>query len=191
MRAKPKTTIVRALAHALGGTYLTLDDVEVLAAARADPASVLRGAREPIVIDEFQRVPELLLATKALVDRNRKPGRVILTGSTRFMSLPRLSETLAGRAAILELWPFSVGETLPDIHLVPPSPWCPPSWSQAATAATRWRATLGGARAVAFAHAPPKHLARPRLAPQRPSIARRTSPFPAPACDHTQGPGPG
>ena len=76
-----KTTIVRTLARGLGGTYvsstwsprstrpLTLDDAEVLAAARADPASVLRGAREPIVIDEFQRVPELLLATKALVDR--------------------------------------------------------------------------------------------------------------------------
>lgn len=111
-RQAGKTTIVRALARALGGTYVTLDDAEALAAARADPASMLRGAREPIVIDEFQRVPELLLATKALVDRNRKPGRVVLTGSTRFMSLPRLSETLAGRAAILELWPFSVGETL-------------------------------------------------------------------------------
>ncbi len=107
-----KTTLVRALAQELGGTYLTLDDPEILVSARADPTSVLRGAREPIVIDEFQRVPEILLATKALVDRNRRPGRVILTGSTRFMSLPQLSETLAGRAAILELWPFSVGETL-------------------------------------------------------------------------------
>ena len=73
--------------------------------------SILRSSREPIVVDEFQRVPEIVLAVKAIVDRRREPGRFILTGSTRFMSIPKLSETLAGRAAILELWPFSVGET--------------------------------------------------------------------------------
>lgn len=111
-RQAGKTTLVRRLAAEIGGTYMSLDEPEVLAAAHADPMSILRSAGEPIVIDEFQRVPELLLAVKALVDRRRAPGRFILTGSTRFMSLPTLSETLAGRAAILELWPFSVGETL-------------------------------------------------------------------------------
>jgi predicted AAA+ superfamily ATPase len=74
--------------------------------------SIMRSVREPIIIDEFQRAPEILLAVKTLVDRRRAPGRFILTGSTRFMSLPKLSETLAGRAVILELWPFSVGEAL-------------------------------------------------------------------------------
>jgi len=74
--------------------------------------SIMRSGREPIVIDAFQRAPEILLAVKTFVDRHRAPCRFILTGSTRFMSLPKLSETLAGRAAILELWPFSVGETL-------------------------------------------------------------------------------
>jgi uncharacterized protein len=107
-----KTTLIRGLAAELGGTYVSLDEPEVLAAARADPMSIMRSVREPIVIDEFQRAPEILLAVKTLVDRHRAPGRFILTGSTRFMSLPKLSETLAGRAAILELWPFSVGETL-------------------------------------------------------------------------------
>lgn len=110
-RQAGKTTMVRDLASALGGTYVTLDEPEWLSAARADPSSVLRGP-EPVVIDEFQRVPEVVLAVKASVDRDRRPGRFVLTGSTRFLSIPTLSETLAGRTVILELWPLSVGEAL-------------------------------------------------------------------------------
>ncbi len=110
-RQAGKTTMVRALAQALGGTYMTFDEPDVLGAALADPAAIVRVEPGPLVIDEFQRAPGVVLAVKAAVDRRRSPGRFILTGSTRFLSLPRLSESLAGRASIMELWPFSVGET--------------------------------------------------------------------------------
>jgi len=85
-RQAGKTTMVRGLAAELGGTYVSLDEPDVLAAARADPMSIMRSVLEPIVIDEFQRAPEILLAVKTLVDRHRAPGRFILTGSTRFIN---------------------------------------------------------------------------------------------------------
>jgi uncharacterized protein len=71
---------------------------------------VLTGRGAPVVIDEFQRAPEILLAVKARVDRARIPGGFVLTGSTRFLTVPQLSESLAGRATLFELWPFSAGE---------------------------------------------------------------------------------
>ena len=89
--------------------YLTLDDPTVLAAAR-DPVGFIRGLGESAVIDEVQKAPELFPAIKLEVDRNRRPGRFLLTGSANVMLLPRLSESLAGRMEILELWPLSQGE---------------------------------------------------------------------------------
>lgn len=90
--------------------YLTLDDASVLATARADPEAFIRGFTEPVVLDEIQRAPELFLAIKAAVDRDRRPGRFLLTGSANVLLLPRLSDTLAGRMEILTLWPLSQGE---------------------------------------------------------------------------------
>lgn len=90
--------------------YLTLDDAAVLGAATADPAGFLAGIEGPIALDEVQRAPELFLAIKADVDRNRKPGRYLLTGSANVLMLPKLSESLAGRMEILPLWPLSQGE---------------------------------------------------------------------------------
>ena len=90
--------------------YLTLDDAAVLGAATADPAGFLAGIEGPIALDEVQRAPELFLAIKADVDRNRKSGRYLLTGSANVLMLPRLSESLAGRMEILPLWPLSQGE---------------------------------------------------------------------------------
>jgi len=90
--------------------YLTLDDVGVLAAARSDPAGFLAGLGGPAVLDEVQRAPELFLALKAEVDRDRRPGRFQLTGSADVLLLPRLAESLAGRMEILTLWPLSQGE---------------------------------------------------------------------------------
>ena len=66
----------------------------------------------PIALDEVQRAPELFLAIKADVDRNRKPGRYLLTGSANVLMLPKLSESLAGRMEILPLWPLSQGEII-------------------------------------------------------------------------------
>jgi predicted AAA+ superfamily ATPase len=90
--------------------YLTLDDAAVLAAASQDPAGFLAGLTGPVTLDEVQRAPDLFLAIKAEVDRDRRPGRFLLTGSADFLLLPRVSESLAGRMEILTLWPLSQGE---------------------------------------------------------------------------------
>lgn len=90
--------------------YLTLDNASVLTSAQADPTGFVGGLEGPVVLDEVQRVPELFLAIKASVDRDRRPGRFLLTGSANVLLLPRLSESLAGRMEILTLWPLSQGE---------------------------------------------------------------------------------
>ena len=89
---------------------VTLDDPVERAAAQRDPTSYVEDRPRTLVIDEVQRVPELLLAIKASVDRRRTPGRFILTGSTRLLTTPQLSESLAGRIELVDLWPFSQGE---------------------------------------------------------------------------------
>jgi predicted AAA+ superfamily ATPase len=110
-RQAGKTTLVQALAEqGHPARYLTFDDAVVLAAAQADPAGFLAGIDGPVVLDEIQRAPALLPAIKALVDRDRRPGRFLLTGSADVLVLPRLSESLAGRMEILTLWPVSQGE---------------------------------------------------------------------------------
>lgn len=90
--------------------YLTLDDTTVLSAAKSDPAGFVVGLEGPVVIDEVQRAPELFLPIKATVDRDRRPGRFLLTGSANVLLLPKLSESLAGRMEVLTLWPLSQGE---------------------------------------------------------------------------------
>ena len=92
--------------------YLTLDDPAVLASVKADPAGFIssRDAARVTVIDEIQRAPELLVAIKAAVDVNRRPGRFLLTGSANVLHLPRLSESLAGRMEPLALWSLAQTE---------------------------------------------------------------------------------
>lgn len=110
-RQAGKSTLAQEVAsHGHPARYLTLDDATTLAGARNDPQGFLAGFEGPIVIDEIQRAPELFLAIKAQVDRDRKPGRFLLTGSTDVLLLPHLAESLAGRMEILTLWPFSQGE---------------------------------------------------------------------------------
>lgn len=106
-----KSTLVRS--GVFGGNearYLTLDDAGVLAAAEGDPAGFVSGLGRRIILDEVQRAPGLFPAIKAEVDRDRQPGRFLMTGSANLLSLPRLSESLAGRMEILTLWPLSQGE---------------------------------------------------------------------------------
>jgi predicted AAA+ superfamily ATPase len=108
-RQTGKTTLLRrdpALAHR---RYVTLDEFAYLEAARRDPEALVRGD-EPLTIDEAQRCPELLLAIKAEVDRHRKPGRFLLSGSAQFGLLKGVSESLAGRAMYLHLHAFSPRE---------------------------------------------------------------------------------
>lgn len=110
-RQTGKSTLVRSgLVDDRGARYLTLDDAGVLAAAESDPAGFLSGFEGPVILDEVQRAPGLFPAIKAEVDRERRPGRFLLTGSANVLLLPRLSESLAGRMEILTLWPLSQGE---------------------------------------------------------------------------------
>jgi hypothetical protein len=110
-RQTGKSTLVQDIAATTHPAhYLTFDDAGVLAAAQADPAGFLAGIDDAVVLDEVQRAPELFLALKAAVDRDRRPGRFLLTGSANVLLLPRLAETLVGRMEVLTLWPFSQGE---------------------------------------------------------------------------------
>ena len=90
--------------------YLTFDDPPTLAAAAGDPVGFLAGLTGDVVLDEVQLVPELFRSLKAAVDRDRRPGRFLLTGSAQVLLLPRLSESLAGRMEILTLWPLAESE---------------------------------------------------------------------------------
>ena len=110
-RQAGKSTLAQSLSEGRSGRrYLTLDDATVLAAARRDPAGFLSGLGGNVVLDEVQRVPELFLALKATIDRERRAGRFLLTGSAGVMVVPQAAEALAGRAEFLTLWPFSQGE---------------------------------------------------------------------------------
>jgi len=110
-RQTGKTTLALALAAAdHPARYVTFDTLTALSAARGDPAGFLAGIEGPVVLDEVQRVPDLFVAIKAAVDRDRDPGRFLLTGSANVLLVPRLSESLAGRMEIVPLWPFSQGE---------------------------------------------------------------------------------
>lgn len=107
-----KSTLAQQFVNAgMLARYITLDDLTVLGAVQADPTGFLAGlGHDPVAIDEVQRVPELLLALKAAVDRDRQPGRFLLTGSANVLQLPRLADSLAGRMAVLTLRPLSQGE---------------------------------------------------------------------------------
>jgi len=86
--------------------YATLDDLDVLDAAQHDP-EVLVGGPDPVTLDEVQRAPELLRAVKRAIDRDRKAGRFLLTGSANLLLMRQVSESLAGRASYLTLWPMT------------------------------------------------------------------------------------
>ncbi len=110
-RQAGKTTLLRHVHARHGGTLLNLDDEQLLQAAVSDPLGFVESGTEPRLIDEVQRAGDpLVRAIKADVDAVRRPGRYVLAGSTRFLSTPSLSESLAGRGAVVDVWPFSQGE---------------------------------------------------------------------------------
>ena len=110
-RQTGKSTLVQKLiTRKHPAQYLTFDDSNVLSAASSDPAGFIAGLEGSLIIDEVQRVPDLFLAIKAEVDKNRKPGRFLLTGSANVLLLPKIAESLVGRMEILTLWPLSQGE---------------------------------------------------------------------------------
>ncbi len=91
--------------------YLSLDDLDVLDAARRDPEALVGGG-EPVTLDEVQREPGLLRAVKRAIDRDRRPGRFLITGSANLLLMRQVSESLAGRASYLTLWPMTRREQL-------------------------------------------------------------------------------
>ncbi|WP_419944876.1 ATP-binding protein [Candidatus Poriferisodalis sp.] len=106
-----KSTLARVVAAERGGTYTTLDDPAVRAAALDDPLTFLLNQPHPLVIDEVQFGGDpLVRAVKMAVDDHGEPGRFLLTGSTNFLTVPTISESLAGRVAIVQLWPLSQSE---------------------------------------------------------------------------------
>lgn len=90
--------------------YVTFDDDEALAFAQSDPTGFVAALPDPVILDEVQRVPELLRTIKLSVDRDRRPGRFILTGSANLLLLPRLGDSLAGRMEVVQLHPLTAAE---------------------------------------------------------------------------------
>ena len=86
--------------------FISLDDLDPLDQARRDPEALLGGG-QPVTIDEVQREPDLLRAVKRAIDRQRRPGRFLLTGSANLLLMRQVSESLAGRASYLTLWPMT------------------------------------------------------------------------------------
>jgi hypothetical protein len=108
-RQAGKSTLAKLVGADVGAVWRSLDDDVVLRAALDDPRTFVASSR-PLVIDEIQRAPELVLAVKAEVDRDPRPGRFLLTGSARVLGLRSLPDSLVGRNETIELWPFSQGE---------------------------------------------------------------------------------
>ena len=90
--------------------YITFDDPEVLLTAKSDPALFAANLRPPVIIDELQYAPEILPYIKIQIDNRQKNGAYIFTGSQIFTLMSGLTETLAGRVALFELWAFSFAE---------------------------------------------------------------------------------
>lgn len=109
-RSVGKSTVLRGFAGEAGGSVLDLDDVEVREAVIGNLASVT-GGPAPVCVDEYQRVPDILDALKARLNREGSlPGTAVITGSTRQVALPVTAQALTGRLHTLTIWPLSQGE---------------------------------------------------------------------------------
>lgn len=109
-RQTGKSTLAAKLANG-ERRYHSLDDLDVLDIARRDPGALLDG-HAPVTLDEVQRAPSLLPAVKRAIDKDRKPGRFLLTGSANLLLMRQVSESLAGRASYVTLWPMTRREQL-------------------------------------------------------------------------------
>lgn len=107
-----KTTLAQVVGSRLDYRYYGLDDDVLRSAAEADPVGFVAELPERAVLDEIQRVPGLFASLKVAVDRDRSPGRFLLTGSANVLLVPRLADSLAGRMAIVQLTPFAQCEVI-------------------------------------------------------------------------------
>lgn len=90
--------------------YISLEDPDIARLAREDPRGLLDSYKDGLILDEAQSVPEIFLYLKTAIDKDTVPGRYIVTGSHQFSLLEGVTESLAGRAAFVTLYPFSVQE---------------------------------------------------------------------------------
>ena len=108
-RTVGKSTLLSELAGRLGRAVIDCDDLATRAAVRSDPARFVESD-QLVLIDEYQHVPELLDAIKAQLNRDFRPGRYVLAGSTRYATLPEAAQALTGRVDIIPVLPLSQGE---------------------------------------------------------------------------------
>lgn len=110
-RQAGKTTLLELFQEKQGGTLRSLDERDLRSAAEYDPTGFAAQRPRPLIIDEVQRGGnDLVLAIKRAVDLSRERGQFILSGSSRFLTIPTLSESLAGRAVFLDMWPLCTAE---------------------------------------------------------------------------------
>ncbi|MCH7231575.1 ATP-binding protein [Glycomyces sp. L485] len=110
-RQAGKTTLLKQYLADHTGSYRSLDQHALRQAAEDDPAAFVNARTRPRIIDEVQLGGDALIREiKTAVDNDPRPGGFILSGSSRFLDIPTLSESLAGRIAFIELWPLSMSE---------------------------------------------------------------------------------
>ena len=97
-----------------GYEYISLEKPDVRRRAQNDPNSFFENFKNKVIVDEIQRVPELLSYIQVIVDEKKVPGQFILTGSAQFELMENINQSLAGRTALLKLLPFSFGEIYKD-----------------------------------------------------------------------------
>lgn len=107
-RRSGKTTLSKTFLK--GYNYVLLDEIDIRTFAIEDPRGFLEKYPPPVIIDEIQNAPALLPYIKARIERDKKPGQWVLTGSQQWTLMKGIGETLAGRIAILHLFPFSIEE---------------------------------------------------------------------------------
>lgn len=110
-RQAGKSTLAKQLqAAGVVPNYFSLDDEATRTVARADPDGFALSLARPAVIDEVQRVPELMLAVKQILDRDHTPGQFLLTGSADLVTARVIADALPGRVEYVNLWPLSQAE---------------------------------------------------------------------------------
>jgi uncharacterized protein len=102
-----KTTLAQVVGRRKGYTYITFDDAVAREAATTDPIGFVADLPGRVILDEVQHMPKLFATLKMAIDRNREPGRFVLTGSANVLLLPKLADSLAGRMAVLRLHPLA------------------------------------------------------------------------------------
>lgn len=109
-RQSGKSTLLKNYFSGRNASFLSLDEPNFRNLLSDDPLAYLEGLKKPVIIDEIQYMPQLASVVKILVDKNRKPGQWFITGSQQFSVMKNVSESLAGRAAILSLPTFQIRE---------------------------------------------------------------------------------